>query len=68
MNQPEEKWEKLHFWGDYEGLKGIKCLIHFRRLSKFYLAAKFRKNWINGLEDISERTYGRTDVRTDVIP
>ena len=34
---------------------------HFRRLSNFYLTAKFHKNRINGLEDIS----GRTDARTD---
>ena len=33
---------------------------HFRRLSKFYLTAKFQKNWSNGLKNISERTYVRT--------
>ena len=27
----------------------------------FYLTAKFEKNLMNALEDISARTYGRTD-------
>ena len=29
----------------------------------FYLTAKFQKNWMNGLEGISERTYARTHGR-----
>ena len=31
----------------------------------YYLTAKFQKNLMTGLEDVSGRTYVRTDARTD---
>ena len=55
--------QKHNFRGDYGIISKIR-LEHFCCLSKFNLTAKFQKNWMNGLEDIS----GCTDARTDVIP